>query len=236
VHLCFILVTYVVVTNEMDNLDIVLVCSIVWVDKHWLRLQSCFTVFIGNTFSSFNSGKRLFCFSLLRHSACNYSAVHISAEGISWVSNTTVIRNQCTAVHYCTTSWYQVCREFLLETAFKYYHICCVKFITRLTKLLHIKYLFAPICAFHMYAVGYEVFHHPPFILIVLHSTGFKRRWINFNQCMLSIYVQDPHFLYPRIVLYTLSIKWNFVVCRHEPLLNLSVLWVKKVAEQCNIQ
>jgi hypothetical protein len=30
--------------------------------------------------------------------------------------------------------------------------------------------LFALICAFHLYAVGYEVYDHLPFSLIVLHS------------------------------------------------------------------
>lgn len=33
----------------------------------------------------------------------------------------TMIHNQC------TTSWYQVYHEFLLETVFKYYHINCIK-------------------------------------------------------------------------------------------------------------
>jgi hypothetical protein len=33
---------------------------------------------------------------------------------------TSVIRNQCAAAHWCATSRYQVCREFLLETIFKY--------------------------------------------------------------------------------------------------------------------
>jgi hypothetical protein len=32
----------------------------------------------------------------------------------------------------------------------------------------------------------------------------------------------------PLIVLYPLSIRRNFVVCPHEPLLNLGVLWVKE--------
>jgi hypothetical protein len=38
----------------------------------------------------------------------------------------------------------------------------------KINKLLNLKYLFAPICAFHKYAVGYEVYHHPPFLLIGL--------------------------------------------------------------------
>jgi hypothetical protein len=49
------------------------------------------------------------------------------------------------------------------------------------------KYLFAPICAFHMYAVGYEVYHHPPCLQIGLHSTGHKCKEINFNQHNLMV-------------------------------------------------
>jgi hypothetical protein len=44
-----------------------------------------------------------------------------------------------------------------------------------------------------MYAVGYEVYHH-------LYSTECKFKLINFNQHNLRIYIQDPHFLWPRIV------------------------------------
>jgi hypothetical protein len=36
------------------------------------------------------------------------------------------------------------------------------------------KHLFAPICAFHVFAVGYEVYHHPPFLLTGLQSIGYK--------------------------------------------------------------
>jgi hypothetical protein len=32
--------------------------------------------------------------------------------------------------------------------------------------------IFVPICAFHIYAVVYKVFCHPPFLLIGLHSNG----------------------------------------------------------------
>jgi hypothetical protein len=31
--------------------------------------------------------------------------------------------------------------------------------------VLNLKYLFALICAFYMYAVGYEVYQHPPLLL-----------------------------------------------------------------------
>jgi predicted Abi (CAAX) family protease len=43
-------------------------------------------------------------------------------------------------------------------------------------KLLNLKYLFAPICAFHLYAVGYKVYHHPQFLLTGLYSIGCKRK------------------------------------------------------------
>jgi hypothetical protein len=56
-------------------------------------------------------------------------------------------------------------------------------------KLLNLKYLFVPICAFHTYAVGYEVSHHPPFLLIDLHRIGCKRKLINFNEYNLIIYI-----------------------------------------------
>jgi hypothetical protein len=52
----------------------------------------------------------------------------------------------------------QLCYKLYLNigfTALIYY-----KFVN---KLLHLKYLSAPICAFHMYSVGYEVYHHPHF-------------------------------------------------------------------------
>jgi hypothetical protein len=52
-------------------------------------------------------------------------------------------------------------QQILLETVFKYYHIYFVKYI----QLLNLKYLFAPVCAFHMYAVGYKVYHHPLLLL-----------------------------------------------------------------------
>jgi hypothetical protein len=43
--------------------------------------------------------------------------------------------------------------------------------------------MFVPICAFNMYAVGYEVYHHPPFLLIGLHNTGYK---CNFKKVLFS--------------------------------------------------
>jgi hypothetical protein len=66
-------------------------------------------------------------------------------------------------------------------------------------KLLNLKYLSALICAFHTYAVGYEVYQQPPFLLIDIHSTGSKSTLINFNQYNLWIYIWEPHFvtMYP---------------------------------------
>jgi hypothetical protein len=37
-----------------------------------------------------------------------------------------------------------------------------------------IKSIFALILAFHIYSVGYEVYHHSRFLLTGLHSTGSK--------------------------------------------------------------
>jgi hypothetical protein len=77
--------------------------------------------------------------------------------------------------------------QILLETVFKYHHIYCVKFIVILIK--NLKYLFVPICALHMYAVGHEVYHNPPFLLIGLHSIGCKCKLINFSQYNLRVYI-----------------------------------------------
>jgi hypothetical protein len=41
-------------------------------------------------------------------------------------------------------------------------------------KLLNLINLFALICAFYVYAVGYEVYHHPHFLLIALISIGYR--------------------------------------------------------------
>jgi hypothetical protein len=38
------------------------------------------------------------------------------------------------------------------------------------------------------------VYHHPPFLLIGLHSIGFKCKLINFNQYNLRFYIQDLNF------------------------------------------
>jgi hypothetical protein len=57
------------------------------------------------------------------------------------------------------------------------------------------KYLFAPICAFHMYAVGYEVNHHPPFSVRRLHITGCKCKLINFNQYNLRVCIYAFFFV-----------------------------------------
>jgi hypothetical protein len=53
----------------------------------------------------------------------------------------------------------------------------------------NLKYLFAFISTFHMYAVGYEVYHYPSFLLVGLHSIGCKCKLINFNQYDLRIYI-----------------------------------------------
>jgi len=82
----------------------------------------------------------------------------------------------------CATSWYQVCRKFLLGTVF-IYHIYCVKFIICHTKFFIVNGLFAS----HMYAVGYDVYYDPPFILIELNSVGCKRELINLNQYNLRV-------------------------------------------------
>jgi hypothetical protein len=79
-----------------------------------------------------------------------------------------------------------------------------------------------------MYAVEYEVSHHPSFSLIEVHSIGCKHKLINFNRYNLRIYIQDPHFLWPRIVFYPLYVRRNFMVCPHKPMLKLGVPWLKK--------
>jgi hypothetical protein len=63
----------------------------------------------------------------------------------------------------------------------------CVKFI--ICHIKNLKYLFAPICTFHRYAVGYEVYYNPPLFLIDLHSIGSKCKLINFNQYNLRVYI-----------------------------------------------
>jgi hypothetical protein len=81
------------------------------------------------------------------------------------------------------------------------------------------------------YTVGYELCHHPPFLLIGLHRIGCKCKLINCNQYNLQTYTKDLHLLWSCTALYPLSFRRNFVVCLREPLLNLVVPWVKKVAE-----
>jgi hypothetical protein len=90
------------------------------------------------------------------------------------------------------------------------------------------KYLFAPICAFHMYTVGCEVYYHPSLLLIGLHTIVSKCKLINFNQYNLKVYTYDPHF-WPRIAVYLLSVRRNFVVCLHETLLKLGVPGVENI-------
>jgi hypothetical protein len=77
--------------------------------------------------------------------------------------------------------------------------------------------------------IGYEVYHHPQFLLTGLHSIGCKCKLINLNHCDLRVYKQDPHFLWPRSVLYVFSVRRNFVVCPQESLLKLGVSWVKSL-------
>jgi hypothetical protein len=36
-------------------------------------------------------------------------------------------------------------------------------------------------CAFYVYALGYQVYHDLSFLLIGLHNNGCKRKLINFN-------------------------------------------------------
>jgi hypothetical protein len=59
------------------------------------------------------------------------------------------------------------------------------------------KYLFAPICVLHVYAVGYEVHARPPFLLIGFHSIGCQCTLINFSQYKARVYIQVSHFLWP---------------------------------------
>jgi hypothetical protein len=61
-----------------------------------------------------------------------------------------------------------------------------------------------------MYAGGYEVYHHPPFLLIGLHSIGCKCKVISFNQRNEGVYTHDQHSLLPHIVLYPLSVRIFF--------------------------
>jgi hypothetical protein len=53
-----------------------------------------------------------------------------------------------------------------------------------------------------MYAVGYEVYHHPLFLLIGLHSVGCKRTLINFNPYNFNIHIQGP-YLYGHVLFCT---------------------------------
>jgi hypothetical protein len=46
-----------------------------------------------------------------------------------------------------------------------------------------------------MYAVGYEVYHHPPYLLIGLHGTGCKCKLINLNQYNLRVYIGPAYFV-----------------------------------------
>jgi hypothetical protein len=106
-----------------------------------------------------------------------------------WVVRHLVLHCALSAVirNLCATSWYHVCRKFLLEIVFKYEHIYSVKFVVCHNKILI--YLFASICTFHIYKVGYEVYHHPPFLLIGLHNIGRMCKLINFNQYKLRVYI-----------------------------------------------
>jgi hypothetical protein len=63
-----------------------------------------------------------------------------------------VIRNRC------ATSWYQVCREFLLEIVFKYNKFNAINILI-CHYIKSLKYLCTSICAFRMYAAGYEVYY-----------------------------------------------------------------------------
>jgi hypothetical protein len=58
-----------------------------------------------------------------------------------------------------------------------------------------LKHLFAPISAFHVYAVRYEVYHHPPFELIGLHRIWCKCQFINFNQYNTNLHIGFAFFV-----------------------------------------
>jgi hypothetical protein len=45
-----------------------------------------------------------------------------------------------------------------------------------------------------MYAVGYKVYHHPPVLLMGIHSTGCKCKLINYNEYNLRVYIYISHF------------------------------------------
>jgi hypothetical protein len=81
-----------------------------------------------------------------------------------------VIRNRC------DTSWHKVfIKNCYLNistyTALYLLPICHIK-------LLNLKSLFVQIYTFHMHAVRYEVYHHPPFLLRGLHSIRCKCKCI----------------------------------------------------------
>jgi hypothetical protein len=48
-----------------------------------------------------------------------------------------------------------------------------------------------------MHSVGYTVYHHPPFLLIDLHSAGRKCKLIHFSECNLRIFVATYCFVPP---------------------------------------
>jgi len=55
--------------------------------------------------------------------------------------------------------------------------------------------LFASIYTPQKYAVCYEVYHHPPFLLIRLYSTGSKCKLNNFNQYNFRVYIRIRMFV-----------------------------------------
>jgi hypothetical protein len=61
------------------------------------------------------------------------------------------------------------------------------------------------------------VYRKLPCLLIGLQSIECKCKFINFNQYNSQIYICNPQFLWPRIVLYPLSVTTNSVVCPQEP-------------------
>jgi hypothetical protein len=78
----------------------------------------------------------------------------------------------------CAASWYGVCREFLLETLFKYWNIYCVKFITCNIKLINLKDLFASDLSLPHVRGRLRSVSPSPSLLIDLHSTGCKCKFM----------------------------------------------------------
>jgi hypothetical protein len=77
----------------------------------------------------------------------------------------------------CATSWYKVCREFVLEAVFKYQHIYYVKFITSYCIIKSEIFICPDLCLPHICGRLRSVTPSP--ISTCLHSIGYKRKLIN---------------------------------------------------------